>query len=103
MFMDEKDLIRVATEVRERAYAPYSHFLVGAALRTRSGRVFRGCNVENLSYRLTTCAEQSAVSAAVAEGETDFVEIAVVTDSKEPAVPCGGCRQLLAEFSPDLK
>jgi cytidine deaminase len=101
--MDEKELIRIAAEVRLQAYAPYSNFFVGAALRTKSGRVFRGCNVENLSYRLTTCAEQAAICAAVAEGEKEFVAIAVVTDAKEPAVPCGACRQALAEFNPDMK
>ena len=101
--MDDKKLIEMAKEVRQRAYAPYSNFLVGAALLTKSGRVFRGCNVENLSYRLTCCAEQAAICAAVAEGEKEFSEIAIVTDSKTPAVPCGACRQTLAEFNPDMK
>jgi cytidine deaminase len=101
--MEEKELIRIATKARERAYAPYSHFSVGAALLTKSGRVFQGANIENVSFRLTMCAEQAAVCAALAEGERDFVEIAVVADSKEPVVPCGACRQVLAEFSPEMK
>lgn len=101
--MEETELIRIATKARERAYAPYSHFPVGAALLTKSGRVFQGANIENVSFRLTMCAEQAAVCAAIAEGEKDFVEIAVVADSKEPVVPCGACRQVLAEFSPEMK
>jgi cytidine deaminase len=100
--MIKEDLVSLALEVRKRAYAPYSNFLVGAALRTKSGRVFVGCNVENISFRLTTCAEQNAVAAAVAEGETEFVEIAVVAEAREPVVPCGACRQTLAEFNPNI-
>lgn len=101
--MSDSELIHIAREAREKAHAPYSKFKVGAALRTKSGRIFRGCNVENISYRLTCCAEQSAVCAAVAEGEQEFVEIAVVTDSDKPAVPCGACRQTMAEFNPSLR
>jgi cytidine deaminase len=101
--MDEIPLINAAHEIRGRAHAPYSNFAVGAALRTRSGKVFTGCNVENVSFRLTICAEEAAVAAAVAGGEKDFVAIAVVTDSREPAIPCGACRQVLAEFNPDLE
>jgi cytidine deaminase len=82
---------------------PYSNFAVGAALLTRSGKVFTGCNVENLSYRLTICAEEAAAAAAIAAGERDFVAIAIVADSTEPAMPCGACRQVLAEFNPDLE
>jgi len=95
-------LIAVAREVRQNAYAPYSHFQVGAALRTASGRVFCGCNVENLSFGLTICAERAAVFAAVAAGETQFEAIAVVADSVQPVTPCGACRQVLAEFSAHL-
>ena len=101
--MSDKELVEIATEVRKKAYAPYSKFMVGAALRTKSGRVFKGCNVENISFRLTSCAEQAAICAAIAEGEKEFVEIAVVTDSKQPTVPCGACRQSLAEFNPNLR
>jgi cytidine deaminase len=101
--MDKAKLITSATEVRRHAYAPYSNFAVGAALLTKSGKVFTGCNVENLSLRLTVCAEEAAVAAAVANGEKEFVAVAVVADSKEPAMPCGGCRQILAEFNPTME
>lgn len=101
--MSNKKLIDAALEARSRAYAPYSNFAVGAALLTKSGRIFRGCNVENVSFRLTVCAEQVAVATAIAEGESEFEEIAVVADSKEPVMPCGACRQTLAEFSPNMK
>src|SRR3954453_15946642 len=100
--MDAKSLIERAVSVREESYSPYSGFAVGAALLTKSGDVFTGCNVENLSYRLTICAEQGAVASAIAHGHRDFVSIAVVADSQTPVVPCGACRQLLAEFNPAL-
>jgi cytidine deaminase len=100
--MDNKLLISAAVDVRTKAYAPYSGFAVGAALLTKSGDVFTGCNVENISYRLTVCAEQGAVASAIAHGRREFVSIAVVADSKQPIVPCGACRQLLAEFNPAL-
>jgi len=96
-------LVEAARAVRQKAYAPYSRFQVGAALRTRSGRVFSGCNVENLSFGLTVCAERAAVFAAVAAGEKDFEAIAVVADSVQPVTPCGACRQVLVEFSVDLE
>ncbi|HEY3897522.1 MAG TPA: cytidine deaminase [Chthoniobacter sp.] len=100
--MSNEALVALARSVREKAYAPYSHFPVGAAIRTRSGRVYCGCNVENLSFGLTICAERAAVFAAVAAGEKEFEAIAVVADSLQPVTPCGACRQVLAEFSGNL-
>jgi len=94
--MNMDSLLAEARQAREAAYAPYSHFAVGAALRTRSGRVFRGCNVENISFGLTSCAERNAVFAAVVAGEKEFEAVAIVADSKEPVTPCGACRQVLA-------
>lgn len=100
--MDFSALTESALEARRKAYAPYSNFAVGAALRTKSGRVFCGCNVENLSFGLTICAERAAVFAAVAAGEREFEAIAIVADSIQPVTPCGACRQVLAEFAPGL-
>jgi cytidine deaminase len=100
--MDFSALTESAFEARQKAYAPYSNFAVGAALRTKSGRVFCGCNVENLSFGLTICAERAAVFAAVAAGEREFEAIAIVADSIQPVTPCGACRQVLAEFAPSL-
>ena len=91
-------LIDAAREVRENAYAPYSHFKVGAAVRGRSGVVYTGCNVENVAYPEGTCAEAGAIAAMVAAGETEITEVAVIADSPAPVPPCGGCRQKLAEF-----
>jgi cytidine deaminase len=97
----EEALIAVASQARQNAYAPYSGFSVGAALRTGSGRVFGGCNVENASYGLTICAERIAVAKAISEGEREFEAIAVV--SRGGITPCGACRQVLAEFNPNLR
>ncbi len=99
----DQELIQKAKEVSENAYVPYSGFKVGAALRTESGKIFTGCNVENSSYGLTNCAERTAVFKAVSEGEKDFVEIAVYVDSKILFSPCGACRQVLKEFSGKMK
>jgi len=101
--MSRQNLVDAASKVRARAYAPYSKFAVGAALLTRSGKIFTGCNVENVSLGLTICAERAAVAAAIADGEKEFEAIAVVTDFREPVFPCGACRQVLAEFNPDLE
>jgi cytidine deaminase len=90
------ELVALARQAREHAYAPYSGFPVGAALLGRSGQVFTGCNVENAAYPLTTCAERTAVTKAVSEGERQFEAIAVVTATG--ATPCGSCRQILREF-----
>ena len=95
-------LAAAAWAARERAYVPYSGFRVGAAIRTKSGRVFAGCNVENLSYGLTMCAERVAIGAAVAAGEQDFEAIIIVSESTEPVSPCGACRQVLAEFGSSI-
>jgi len=100
--MDTKKIVQAAMEARDHARVPYSRFPVGAALLTRSGRIFKGCNIENISLRLTLCAEEVAVGNAVVSGDTEFVAVAVVADSQQPIMPCGGCRQLLAEFDPDL-
>lgn len=88
-----------AAAVRENAHAPYSRFKVGAALRTTSGTVFVGCNVENVAYPEGTCAEAGAIAAMVAAGETGIAEAYVIADSPRPVPPCGGCRQKLAEFA----
>lgn len=95
------DLIEAARLVRENAHAPYSRYKVGAAVRTASGRVFVGANVENASYGLALCAERSAIAAAIAAGEKRVAAVAVITASSPPAAPCGMCRQVLAEFADD--
>src|SRR5256714_15216759 len=95
-------LIQSALNGRLQAYAPYSKFAVGAAVQCKSGAVFAGSIIENISYGLTICAERIAIGSAVAAGEREFVAIAVVADTTEPIVPCGACRQFLAGFAPDL-
>lgn len=92
-----------AAAARTFAYAPYSRFAVGAALVAADGRVFTGCNVENLSFGLTMCAERVALGRAIAEGVREFQAIAIVADTREPVSPCGACRQVLAEFAPSLR
>jgi cytidine deaminase len=92
-------LLAAATQVRENAYAPYSRFKVGAAIRAASGRIYSGCNVENVAYPEGTCAEAGAIAAMVAAGETVIEEVLVIADSPDPVPPCGGCRQKIAEFA----
>ena len=92
-------LLVAASRAREHAYAPYSCFRVGAAVRTKSGSIFSGCNVENAAYPEGTCAEAGAIAAMVTAGETLITDVLVVADGTRTVVPCGGCRQKLAEFS----
>jgi cytidine deaminase len=101
--METEQLIESAREAKSRAYAPYSKFAVGAALEAVDGKVFTGCNLENISFGLTICAERSAVSAAISAGSRDFKKIVIISDSKQPISPCGACRQVLAEFSPNME
>jgi len=96
---ERRALINLAKEARLRAYAPYSNYQVGAALRTSSGRIFTGCNVENAAYPTSMCAERIAIYKAISEGEKEFDVIAVVTSNG--GMPCGGCRQVMAEFGLD--
>ena len=97
-------LVDEARAVRENAYAPYSKFKVGAAVRTDSGEVFVGCNVENVASPEGTCAEAGAIAAMVAAGHTRLTEVAVIAESPAPVTPCGGCRQKLIEFAaPDAR
>jgi cytidine deaminase len=96
-------LEKTALKVRDNAHAPYSNFQVGAALESTAGKIFTGCNVENISFGLTICAERNAVFAAIAAGVRSFRRIVVVADSKEPVTPCGACRQVLSEFSENME
>ncbi len=96
---EKQDLIDLANTARQRAYAPYSNYPVGSSLRTKTGRIFTGVNVENASYPQTMCAERVAIFKAVSEGEKEFEVITVVTDNG--GSPCGGCRQVMAEFGLD--
>lgn len=95
-------LLAFAREAQEKAYAPYSDFRVGAAIFA-GGEIYQGCNVENAAYGSTVCAERGAAMAAVLAGNTYFDSIAVVGDSQDPTVPCGCCRQFLAEFNPEMR
>jgi cytidine deaminase len=94
------ELVQKAMEAQKQAYAPYSHYFVGAAILTRSEKIFLGCNVENASYGLCNCAERTAVFKAISEGEKEFKAIAIVT--RDGGMPCGACRQVLNEFNPQM-
>jgi cytidine deaminase len=96
--MNRNDLVDQAWAARDQAYAPYSNFQVGAALLAADGRVFIGCNIENISYGLTNCAERVAIGAAVVAGVREFTCVVVVADTGVPISPCGACRQVMAEF-----
>lgn len=99
---EARELIKLAIEAREKSYSPYSHFQVGAALRTKSGKIYQGCNIENAAYSPTNCAERTAFFKAVSEGEREFTGIAVVGSPEgeitQKAYPCGVCRQVMMEF-----
>lgn len=101
--MTLEELKAAAVSMLDRAYCPYSRFPVGAALECADGTVFTGCNVENAAYPVGICAERTAMSKAVSEGHTDFVRIVIAGRGEEPCVPCGMCRQFMAEFAPDLQ
>lgn len=102
MNAEREQLVTAACEQRTHSYSPYSRFRVGAALLGKSGKVYLGTNVENASFGLSICAERSAVVRAVADGETEFVAIAVCADGPKPTAPCGACRQVLLEFGPQM-
>lgn len=97
------DLITEAETAQKNAYAPYSNFKVGAAIRTLDGKIFSGCNVENASYGLTICAERTAICTAISLGYRSFEQMVIVANSSPPCPPCGACRQFLYEFAPELK
>ena len=96
-------LVAAARQAQQQAYAPYSHYQVGAAVETADGTVYTGCNIENASYGLAICAERVALGAAITAGARQFRRIAVVSSSEPPASPCGACRQVLAELAPDAE
>ncbi len=98
-----QELFEKAKEVSLNAYAPYSGFKLGAALLTKSKKIYTGCNIENASYGLTNCAERTAIFKAVSEGEREFEEMIIYVDSDEIFTPCGACRQVISEFSDDMK
>jgi len=101
----DDELVKIALKAREKAYVPYSHFKVGAALETKDGRVYEGCNIENASYGLTNCAERTAFFAALADGcrPGDFVKLAVVGQTEDVISPCGACRQVISELGADCE
>ncbi len=96
-------LIQAAWQARESAYAPYSGFQVGAAVETAKGHIYGGCNIENVSYGLTNCAERTAMFNAIANGESNLVRMVVCADTPEPIAPCGACRQVMVELGPEME
>lgn len=102
MKISDQELIDIAKRAREKAFAPFSNFKVGAALETAGGVIYTGCNIENASYGLTMCAERVAIFKAISEGERGFARIAVVADTENLTPPCGPCRQLIHEFCGDI-
>ena len=96
--LEIQKLMDCAIKAREKAYSPYSHFAVGAALLCEDGTLYEGCNIENASYGLTNCAERTVIFKAVSEGHIKFKALAVVADTEGPCAPCGACRQVMAEF-----
>ena len=100
--MELEKLIEIATEASKHSYSPYSHYNLGAALLTKSGKVFKGTNVENASYPLTCCAERVAIFKAVSEGEMEFDTLVIRSNDDSFPYPCGACRQVMAQFSTDL-
>ena len=99
MEREQKDLLlKLAKEAREHAYAPYSNYRVGAALLTKNGRIYQGCNIENASYTPTICAERTAFFKAIYDGIREFSAIAIIGSGESPAYPCGVCRQVMSEF-----
>ncbi|MCG8514653.1 MAG: cytidine deaminase [Halanaerobiales bacterium] len=95
-------LVRAALEAREKAYVPYSNFPIGAALLTKDGQIFSGCNIENASYGLTNCAERTAIFKAISAGHHELKMMVVVADTARPIPPCGACRQVIFEFGEDI-
>lgn len=101
--MTDRELLNLAQQASENAYAPYSRFKVGAALECEDGRIFKGCNVENSALGLSMCAERVAIFKALSEGEKSFTRIAIYAESADYCMPCGSCRQVMSEFSKDME
>ncbi|RKQ32679.1 cytidine deaminase [Oceanobacillus halophilus] len=102
--MENQHMVNEAIKAREKAYVPYSKFKVGAALQTKSGKIYHGCNIENSAYPMCNCAERTALFKAYSEGERDFEVLVVVADTDRPVPPCGACRQVMSELCPrDMK
>jgi len=101
--LKEKEILDVLRQVLKNSYSPYSKFRVAALIETKSGNIYKGCNIENASYSMTLCAERVAAAAAVSAGEKKFRQLFLITDSVKPEFPCGACLQFLAEFNPALK